>query len=72
MATGDKPSWAPGDVFKEDPAAERGFDETALQNTIAEFATKHGLSAAIEQIDIAMAVLASQADAAAAATLEHK
>ncbi len=44
MATDRRSSWAPSEVFKEEPAAERGFDEQQLQNTIDDFARKYGAS----------------------------
>jgi len=51
MPTDDKKdSWSPGAVFKEDPAAERGFDEQQLHSTIDDFAGKYGSGEALAEL----------------------
>lgn len=54
MATAERPSWSPSEVFKEEPAAERGFDEQHLQSTVADFFLKYGASDTLLQLAIAI------------------
>ncbi len=54
MATAKRSAWSPSEVFKEEPEAERGFDEQCLHNTIDDFARKYGASDTLLQLAIAI------------------
>jgi hypothetical protein len=60
----DKPAWSPPEVFKEDPAAERGFDEQHLQSTIDDFVRKYGKMATLVALNEAGKRIAGQLIAA--------